>query len=50
MNNELSPCIGVCVVKDDLCIGCNRTLLEIAEWSNYNPEEKQIILEQINLR
>jgi len=26
-----SPCIGICKLKDDICIGCNRTIEEIKE-------------------
>ena len=25
----LTPCIGVCTLEDDVCIGCNRTIDEI---------------------
>ena len=25
----LTPCIGVCTLEDDVCIGCNRTIEEI---------------------
>jgi hypothetical protein len=28
MTNQ-SPCIGVCVLKDGVCIGCGRTIAEI---------------------
>ncbi len=27
-----SPCTGVCKIDKDVCIGCHRTLSEIAEW------------------
>jgi predicted Fe-S protein YdhL (DUF1289 family) len=27
----LTPCIGVCTLEDDICIGCNRTIDEIKE-------------------
>ena len=27
----LTPCIGVCTLEDDICIGCNRTINEIKE-------------------
>jgi len=26
-----TPCIGVCKLKDNVCIGCNRTIEEIKE-------------------
>jgi len=27
----LTPCIGICTLKNDVCIGCNRTIEEIKE-------------------
>jgi predicted Fe-S protein YdhL (DUF1289 family) len=24
-----SPCIGVCILEDDVCIGCGRSIAEI---------------------
>jgi len=41
-----SPCIGVCAVSsgDGLCIGCGRTLKQIAEWSGYSDEERERIM------
>tara|TARA_Y100000992_G_scaffold164925_1_gene110733 strand:+ start:2130 stop:2264 length:135 start_codon:yes stop_codon:yes gene_type:complete len=27
----LMPCIGVCKLEDDICIGCKRTIEEIKE-------------------
>jgi len=27
----MSPCIGVCKLKDNVCIGCKRTIEEIKE-------------------
>jgi len=27
----ITPCIGVCTLEDDICIGCNRTIEEIKE-------------------
>ncbi len=26
---EDSPCVGICVLEDDICIGCGRTSAEI---------------------
>lgn len=39
-----SPCIDVCKIENDVCIGCGRTLEEIAHWSEMTDEEK----EQVN--
>ena len=27
-----SPCIGVCKLVDDVCVGCDRTVEEITNW------------------
>ena len=39
-----SPCINVCMIENDVCIGCGRTLEEIAHWSEMTDAEK----EQVN--
>jgi len=28
-----SPCTKVCTLRDEVCVGCGRTLKEIANWS-----------------
>ncbi|MFW5848045.1 MAG: DUF1289 domain-containing protein [bacterium] len=36
-----SPCINVCRIdKDNVCIGCYRTLNEIDSWSKLKDKEK----------
>jgi predicted Fe-S protein YdhL (DUF1289 family) len=27
----MTPCIGICKLVDDVCIGCNRTIKQIKE-------------------
>jgi len=40
-----SPCISVCALNDDgLCIGCWRTVDEIAAWSSLDNEGKQDVV------
>ena len=39
-----SPCINVCKIENDVCIGCGRTLEEIAHWSEMTDADK----EQVN--
>ena len=41
-----SPCINICKVdiERDVCIGCGRSLKEIAQWSKMTDTEK----EQVN--
>lgn len=45
-----SPCIGVCVVEDETCTGCHRTLDEIADWFTATPAQKRAILAAVALR
>ena len=47
-----SPCIMVCTVdgKSGLCLGCYRTLQEIARWSRLPEPERQRLMEILPLR
>jgi hypothetical protein len=46
-----SPCIGLCRLGDgDICLGCGRTLPEIAEWSGAGPARQSDILAAAALR
>lgn len=42
-----SPCVQVCVVHPEtrLCIGCKRTIDEIAGWSRMTAEERRSIMD-----
>lgn len=42
-----SPCILVCTLENDVCIGCHRTKEEISKWSKMTDEEKQKVLDRI---
>jgi predicted Fe-S protein YdhL (DUF1289 family) len=48
----VSPCIGVCRMDaDGLCVGCRRTLAEIACWGTMdNDERRRWMREQQPLR
>lgn len=39
-----SPCVGVCSVLDGRCLGCARTLDEIAGWGQLDEAERQRII------
>lgn len=41
-----SPCINICRLdaRGVLCLGCYRSVDEIANWSVYTPEQKQAML------
>lgn len=42
-----SPCKSICTMKNDVCVGCNRTTKEIASWSKLSNDDKRIIIERI---
>ena len=41
-----SPCLKVCVVDGatDICLGCGRTLPEIAKWGRLSEDERLAIM------
>lgn len=47
-----SPCIKVCVVHPAarLCVGCLRTLDEIAGWSRMTPEARRTVMARLPAR
>ena len=47
-----SPCISVCRIDDasGLCVGCLRTLDEIAAWSTLDDAQKRAVWEAIAKR
>lgn len=45
-----SPCIRVCRLDNDVCIGCKRTLLEIKEWSKMTNQDREAIIQEIKER
>lgn len=47
MNEPTSPCIEYCKVNnDDICIGCGRTIDEIARYARASKAEKERINER----
>jgi len=46
-----SPCIDICRLDSQgLCIGCRRTIEEIAEWSRASEARRREILRAVDLR
>ncbi len=41
-----TPCLKICVVDPvrEICIGCGRTLAEIATWSTLSADERRRIM------
>lgn len=50
MSDPQSPCIDVCAIADGICIGCGRTVWEIAEWTSYSPYRRGVINRQARQR
>jgi predicted Fe-S protein YdhL (DUF1289 family) len=47
----LSPCVGVCDLRDDgLCRGCLRTVGEIASWSTMGDAQRLRVMEALPAR
>jgi predicted Fe-S protein YdhL (DUF1289 family) len=44
----LSPCKQICQIENNLCVGCNRTLYEIAIWSRATDEQRQSIMDTLH--
>ena len=46
-----SPCIGVCSTTfDDVCIGCGRTVSEVAQWAVMADDQKELVWQRIVLK
>jgi predicted Fe-S protein YdhL (DUF1289 family) len=46
-----SPCVrNCCLDENDVCLGCNRSLTEICEWTKSSDDEKRQILARCRLR
>ena len=42
-----SPCIGVCLLGENICLGCYRTAEEITNWMYMTDKEKLKTLKRI---
>lgn len=44
-----SPCIKVCVIHPEarICVGCHRTIEEIAAWSRLTPEDRRAVMAEL---
>lgn len=51
MNKE-TPCVAICVIdpKAKLCLGCGRTLQEIARWGRMDSAERLSIMATLETR
>ena len=48
----MSPCKGICIMdaKSNLCIGCKRTIHEVARWPMIDDAERQKIIDSLRTR
>jgi len=46
----ISPCINVCRMEAGLCVGCLRTIDEIAGWAMAGDDDKRRILAAVAQR
>ncbi|HTP83541.1 MAG TPA: DUF1289 domain-containing protein [Alphaproteobacteria bacterium] len=44
-----SPCIGVCQLdgRTQTCVGCGRTIAEIAAWADLDENERRAIIARL---
>ncbi|PRX37951.1 hypothetical protein SAMN05216257_10579 [Meinhardsimonia xiamenensis] len=47
-----SPCVKVCVIHPEarLCVGCLRSIEEIARWSAMTPDERRQVIGELPAR
>ncbi len=47
-----TPCVQICVIDevDGLCVGCARTLTEIAEWGRYSAAQRSTVMAELPVR
>ena len=47
-----TPCVAVCQInpKSGFCLGCYRTLKEIAQWGKFSEDERQALLPELEKR
>ncbi|CAN5187936.1 hypothetical protein BH11PSE2_BH11PSE2_17630 [soil metagenome] len=47
-----TPCVKVCIVdgKSGLCLGCFRTLPEIAQWGRFSDEHRAKVISELKGR
>ncbi len=47
-----SPCVKLCVMhpREGLCVGCYRSLSEIASWGQMSPPERRALMAELPAR
>lgn len=51
-NEVESPCIRICTIHpaERICVGCYRTIDEIAAWSRMTPEARRAVMAELPAR
>ena len=42
-----SPCISICRMENEVCVGCGRTVDDIVNWYDMTDDEKQAVLNRL---
>lgn len=42
-----SPCVSICRMENEVCVGCSRTVDDIVNWYDMTDNEKQAVLNRI---
>jgi len=46
-----SPCVSICALDDhDMCIGCQRSGMEIATWGRMSNAQRHVVLQRCESR
>ena len=48
----MSPCKSICIMdaKSNLCVGCKRTIDEIARWPMMDDDERRTVVDSLRTR
>ena len=47
MRSVDSPCVKVCRLEAFVCVGCGRTLDEIAKWARMDEDERAAVVARV---
>ena len=42
-----SPCVNICKLKNEVCIGCGRTTYQISNWSKFRSKKRDQIMQHL---
>ena len=47
-----TPCVKICTLdaRSGICLGCGRSIDEIAQWGAMNPEQRRRVMAQLPAR